>query len=72
MFSTVLEAVSVSLRLSPKGGSTSILLDATGRAAQPGHRQQRMVAVIVKVKLQTTLCFLPYRCSVRCDARVVL
>ena len=31
-----------------------------------------MVVVIVKVKLQTNLCFLHYRGSVDCDVRVVI
>ena len=30
------------------------------------------VAVVVIVKLQTKLCFLPYRCPVCCDVLVVL
>ena len=31
-----------------------------------------MVVVIVKVKLQTNVCFLPYRCSVCVDGPNVL
>ena len=31
-----------------------------------------MVVINVKVELQTTLCFLPCRCPVCCDGRVVL